>query len=210
MSKYSDILKDYIEKSNLSLSEIEKGLRKKGFNKNKSYLSNLQNGKVEPPSTDVNIAIAEIIGADPLRLILTPLIEHLKQNKESGVTANSFIKEVSNLMFSLISTLVDIYKEEFYEYAITLVDDEGLEEDFKEDFKETLKVDINYENMRKVYDEIPEEEIIKMFLPLETDKIKIGGETEELQLEVTSDEEQYLIECLQIYRKLQLKPKNLN
>lgn len=207
MSKYSEILKEYIEKSNLSLSEIEKGLRKKGFNKNKSYLSNLQNGKVEPPSTDVNIAIAEIIGADPLRLILTPLIEYLKQNKESAVTASSFIKEVSNLMFGLISTLVDIYKEEFYEYAIAWIDDEGIEEEFKEEFKETLKVDINYENMRKVYDEMPEEEIIKMFLPLETDKIKIGSETEELQLAVTSDEEQYLIECLRIYRKMQLKPK---
>ena len=210
MSKYSEILKEYIEKSNLSLSEIEKGLRKKGFNKNKSYLSNLQNGKVEPPSTDVNIAIAEIIGADPLRLILTPLIEYLKQNKETGETASSFIKEVTNLMFGLISTLVDIYKEEFYEYAIAFIDDEGIEEDIIENVKEALKVDINYENMRKVYDEIPEEEIITMFLPLETDKIKIGSETEDLQLEVTSDEEQYLIECLRIYRKMQLKPKNLN
>lgn len=202
MSRYSEILKEYIKKSNLSLSELEKGLRKKGFNKNKSYLSNLQNGKVEPPSTDVNIALAEIIGADPLRLILTPLIEYLKQNKESDGTS-SFIKETYFLMFSLFSTLVDIYKDEFYEYAIALTGDERINEDFKEYF--------NYENMREVYNEIPEEEIIKMFLPLETDsKSKIGSETEELQLEVTSDEEQYLIECLRIYRKMQLKPKNLN
>ncbi|MGE1042628.1 hypothetical protein ACQKF0_25525 [Bacillus wiedmannii] len=114
-------------------------------------------------------------------------------------------------MFGLISTLVDIYKEEFYEHAIAFIDDEGIEEDFKKAFNETLKVDINYENMRKVYDEIPEEEVIKMFLPLETDKIKIVSEIEEMELEeVTSDEEQYLIECLRLYRKMQLKPNNQN
>ncbi|KUF27515.1 hypothetical protein AMR94_23200 [Bacillus sp. G3(2015)] len=198
MSRYSEILKEYIEKSNLSLSEIENELRKKGFNKNKSYLSNLQNGKVEAPSVEVNIALAETIGADPIRFVLTPLIEHIKQNKKTN--ENNIVEDFSNLIFSFISTIFDMYKDEFYHYVVT-------------HFDETIEVDsihhFNYEDMKSMYEkEIPEEEFIQMFFPFNPIQINIDGEAEDFQSEVTSDEEQYLLECLKLYRKMQLKPKN--
>ncbi|WP_144496939.1 helix-turn-helix domain-containing protein [Bacillus toyonensis] len=197
MSRYSEILKEYIEKSNLSLSEIENELRKKGFNKNKSYLSNLQNGKVEAPSVEVNIALAETIGADPIRFVLTPLIGHIKQNKKTN--ENNIVKDYSNMMFSFISTIFDMYKDEFYHYVVT-------------NFDETIELDLihrfNYEDMKSMFEkEITEEEFIQMVFPFDLQK-KTDGETEESLVEITSDEEQYLLECLKLYRKMQLKPKN--
>ncbi|MEK5299801.1 helix-turn-helix transcriptional regulator [Bacillus sp. FSL R10-2201] len=198
MSRYSEILKEYIEKSNLSLSEIENELRKKGFNKNKSYLSNLQNGKVEAPSVEVNIALAKTIGADPIRFVLTPLIEHIKQNK--NINENDLVKDVSNLTFGFISTIFDMYKDELYPYFVTYFD-ETIEEDLSHCF--------NYENMRSIFEkEVTEEIFIQTFLPFDPVQRKIDSEAEEFQLGMTSDEEQYLLECLKLYRKMQLKPKN--
>lgn len=196
MSKYSNIIKEYIQKSNLSLSEIETELRERGFNKNKSYLSNLQNGKVEPPSPNISIALAEIIGADPLRLILTPLLESMKQNKTTNV--DTFIKDTSNLIFSFISTLADINNNELSQYVATHFDD-TIDKEGYSNF-------LSYEVMRKALEEIPEEEIIQMFLPIQSNKKQLDNQSEELTLIVTSDEEQYLMECLKIYRKMQLKP----
>ncbi|WP_180271348.1 helix-turn-helix transcriptional regulator [Fredinandcohnia onubensis] len=195
MGKYSEILKEYIEQSNLSLSQIEKELRKKGFNKNKSYLSNLQNGKTDPPSPEVSIALAEIIGGDSVRLILTPLIESFRQNET--MDQESFFNVVSNLIFGLISTMVDIYKEEFYEYIKHF--DDSIDENFLQF--------LSYERMRNIYNEIPQEEIIKMFLPIDVEKKQINNESVQLTLTVSNDEELYLYECLKVYRKLQLSPK---
>jgi len=196
MSKYSDIIKEYIQKSHLSLSEIEKELRKRGFNKNKSYLSNLQNGKVEPPSPNISIALAEIVDVDPVRLILTPLLESMKKSKPTN--DNNFIKDVPKVLFSCIATLADIYKEEFSQYMVDYFDDTFD--------KEELINFLNYEVMRKNYDELPEEEIMQMFLPIESNTKQLDNQSEELSIIVTSDEEQYVMECLKIYRKMRLKP----
>ncbi|MFF2499572.1 hypothetical protein [Peribacillus sp. NPDC058075] len=196
MGKYSEILKEYIQQSNLSLSEIETELRKKGFNKNKSYLSNLQNGKTDPPSPEVSVALAEIIGGDPVRLILTPLVESFRENETKG--EESFINVFSNLLFGLISTIVDIYREEFYEYMKHI--DDSIEGN-----REGVLQFINYESMRSVYDEMTQDEIIKMFLPVDIEKSQVSNES---TLTVSNDEELYLYECLEVYRKLQLRPKN--
>jgi transcriptional regulator with XRE-family HTH domain len=207
MGRYAEILKEYIEQSKLSLSEIETELRKKGFNKNKSYLSNLQNGKVEPPSSEVNIALAEIIGADPIRLILTPLLESMKSMKQNEKTNEDlWIKVVTDIFIGVVCTMADVFKDEYYQFIIKYFDeyfDNTPNEEDKEDFINFL----GYEQMREVYDEIPEEELMKTVIPFQPEIKEESTQSDEFTLEVSSDEEQYLIECLNLYRKMQLKPK---
>lgn len=202
MSKYSEVLKEYIERSKLSLSEIETELRKKGYNKNKSYLSNLQNGKVEPPSSAVNFALSEVIGADPIRLVTIPLIESMNE-KNSEVNQSSFITYLVNLFFSMYATLVDLNKESFYEYVVTYFDDK-IE---REDFINSLSFDV----MKGILKDIPQEEILKILIP-QVNIAQISNEnatqleSNTSELYVSSEEEEYLIECLEVYRKLKLKP----
>ncbi|MCM3118803.1 hypothetical protein M3610_26855 [Neobacillus sp. MER 74] len=206
MARYSGILKEYIEKSKLSLSQIETELRKKGFNKNKSYLSNLQNGKVEPPSSEVNIALAEIIGADPIRLILTPLLESMKSMMRNEKTnEETWIEVFTDLVIGVMCTMADVFKDEYYQYIIKYFD-EYLGDTFNMEAKENLINFLSYEQMREVYDEIPKEELMKSFIPFEPQTNNENSQLDELDIVLSSDEEQFILECLNIYRKMHLKP----
>ena len=206
MARYSGILKEYIEKSKLSLSQIETELRKKGFNKNKSYLSNLQNGKVEPPSSEVNITLAEIIGADPIRLILTPLLESMKSMMRNEKTnEETWIEVFTDLVIGVMCTMADVFKDEYYQYIIKYFD-EYLGDTFNMEAKENLINFLSYEQMREVYDEIPKEELMKSFIPFEPQTNNENSQLDELDIVLSSDEEQFILECLNIYRKMHLKP----
>ncbi|WP_342556645.1 XRE family transcriptional regulator [Lysinibacillus sp. FSL P4-0201] len=66
--KYSDILRKSIIESDLSLAQITRRLEKKGVNIDKSYLSKLQNGKINPAGERINDAISEVLGIDKLEL----------------------------------------------------------------------------------------------------------------------------------------------
>ncbi|MDF9412956.1 XRE family transcriptional regulator [Brevibacillus laterosporus] len=66
--KYANILREYIEGSCLSLSQICNQLQEYGFKTNKGYLSKLQNGKIPPAGDKLNDAISKIIGIDGIKL----------------------------------------------------------------------------------------------------------------------------------------------
>ncbi|AYK05296.1 MULTISPECIES: hypothetical protein [Brevibacillus] len=66
--KYSDILRQCIENSCLSLSQICNQLQKYGFKTNKGYLSKLQNGRIPPAGDELNDAISKVIGINAIKL----------------------------------------------------------------------------------------------------------------------------------------------
>lgn len=191
MSNYSEILKGYIEKSKLSLSEIETELRRKGFNKNKSYLSNLQNGKVEPPSPEVSLALAEITGEDAVRLAATPFLEAI-------IHENVSPKELLELFWSFLATFIDLNRNILYDYAEFLnISDEPID---REDFINFF----DYELIKSSMKAIPSEEIMQILMP----DIKQSdiNTSEDNFANLTSDEKEYLMESLHVYRKMKLKP----
>ncbi|WP_277547573.1 S24 family peptidase [Brevibacillus laterosporus] len=67
---YAELLSSYIEKSNLSLSQISNALKEKGFSTDKGYISKLQNNKIPPAGEDLSRALAEITGGDSQKLIM--------------------------------------------------------------------------------------------------------------------------------------------
>ena len=191
MSTYSKILKEYIEKSKLSLSEIETELRRKGFNKNKSYISNLQNGKVEPPSPEVSLALAEITGGDAVRLASTPFLEAI-------IHENVSAQELIELFWSFLATFVDLNRDIFYEFANYLnIFDESIDRDEFINF-------FDYDLIRGGFGQIPHEEIMQIIMP--NVKQSEVDTSEDKFLNLTSDEKEYLAESLQVYRKMKLKP----
>ncbi|WMT41189.1 helix-turn-helix transcriptional regulator [Paenibacillus sp. D2_2] len=82
MLSYSELLKKYIENSELSLSQIEVKLREKGLSTNKAYISKLQNGKLPPAGDEINKALAEVLGGDEEELILVSYAEKAPILKE--------------------------------------------------------------------------------------------------------------------------------
>lgn len=74
---YYELLKDYIKKSGLSLSEISERLTDEhGYKISKGYISQLQNGKTENPATsDLNRALAAVTGGDVEKLLTAAFIE---------------------------------------------------------------------------------------------------------------------------------------
>lgn len=82
MLSYSELLKKYIENSELSLSQIETKLREKGLSTNKAYISKLQNGKLPPAGDEINKALAEVLGGDEEELILVSYAEKAPILKE--------------------------------------------------------------------------------------------------------------------------------
>ncbi|MEM5014074.1 XRE family transcriptional regulator [Niallia taxi] len=62
--KYQKLLKEGIEKKELSLTQISFRLAKKDICLDKSVLSKLQNGKLPPARDEINIALAEILDID--------------------------------------------------------------------------------------------------------------------------------------------------
>ncbi|MBT2601246.1 MULTISPECIES: LexA family transcriptional regulator [unclassified Oceanobacillus] len=73
--KYSNILKEYIQKSGLRLDDISRKLEGKGLTASREYLSRLQNGKTKPASTELNKALSEITGGDSEKLTLAAYLE---------------------------------------------------------------------------------------------------------------------------------------
>jgi transcriptional regulator with XRE-family HTH domain len=65
---YASLLRDYITKSGLSLSQIATELNKRGFSTDKGYISKLQNAKIPSAGEPMNKALAEITGGDADKL----------------------------------------------------------------------------------------------------------------------------------------------
>lgn len=61
---YSTMLKESIEKQNVSLTQVLFRLAKRDICMDKSILSKLQNGKLPPAKDEINIILAEILCID--------------------------------------------------------------------------------------------------------------------------------------------------
>ncbi|MGR6127893.1 hypothetical protein PPOLYM_03501 [Paenibacillus polymyxa] len=93
--KYSDLLKEYIKKSRLTLEEICSRLEKEGLSMSREHLSRLQNGKTPPTSDELNRAIAKVTGGDAEELIMAAYIEKapdfVKQKIQVGEDITQFL-----------------------------------------------------------------------------------------------------------------------
>lgn len=62
---YKELIRHYIEVSEMSAQEIVNEMRKIGVNLDRSYISMLKNGRAKKPASDkVNIALAKVLGID--------------------------------------------------------------------------------------------------------------------------------------------------
>lgn len=86
--KYSDLIREYIKKSGLTLDEISEKILSFNQSASKQYLSKLQNGRTPPASEELNRVIAEITGGNADALLLAAFIEkappEVKQLLEEG------------------------------------------------------------------------------------------------------------------------------
>ncbi|QHZ50871.1 helix-turn-helix domain-containing protein [Paenibacillus larvae] len=72
---YYELLKSYIRESGLSLFEISEKLKDYGYQVSKGYISQLQNGKTNPATVELNRALAAVTGGDVETLLTAALIE---------------------------------------------------------------------------------------------------------------------------------------
>lgn len=128
---YKDTLSRIIKDSGLSLREIAKRCEKKGISITPSYISQLQTGKLNPPSEEVSKAIAEVCKVDPIDLIIEGYIEKAP--------------EIIKYYFAICSQTVN----QFLELAFNLLhpDEEQL---FREKFKEKIKVSNHLANLHQL------------------------------------------------------------
>lgn len=63
---YSDILREAIERADLTLAQISRRLQAYGLKTNKAQLSKLQNGKMPPAGDKLNEALADLLNIDPI------------------------------------------------------------------------------------------------------------------------------------------------
>jgi hypothetical protein len=195
-NKYHSLIKKYILDSEISLSRIERELRKKGFNKNKAFLSNLQNGKIDPPSSDISFALAEITGGDTFRLISTALIDQIPTRLTNN---NNQLLDLFEQLKSLLSVMMDNNKEIVVDF-LTLVLNFNIDRD------ELLEY-LNYDSIKQGLDQVTLNELFQGILPSNANETKtIDTSYTYLPHDLSNDETKYLIECLEVYRKLQLKP----
>jgi SOS regulatory protein LexA len=72
---YSELVDSYIKESGMSLGEIaEKMKKEKGVKVDRTYLSKLRNNPKYAATEEINQALAEVTGGDPLRLVWAGLI----------------------------------------------------------------------------------------------------------------------------------------
>lgn len=202
---YSLLLKEYISNSRMSLTEIENEMRKRGFNKNKAYLSNLQNGKMTPPSFDVTHVLCDVIGGDPVRLALTGVLMEVSQQE--------FFPVWTDTIAIMLATFLDINKDKWCWMISEVFSKRGFELS-----KDKVEEIFDYASLKKMVneaiEEIPYEEIAESVINQEMggneDFTKVLMDTTDDQSDVleelTEDEAEYLNGCLAVYRKMNLRP----
>jgi hypothetical protein len=227
---YSLLLKEYVRNSGMSLSEIEAEMRKRGFKRNKAYLSNLQNGKVSPPPFEETRELCNVIGGDSIRLGLTGVLME--------ISAPEFFISMTDTITTMIATLLDMNKValkkelvKFYINDFPFDEVEGFKELLEEikdnDEIEKIKEDIilandleqylNFNAVKHVLDEeinkYPWREMLitalrEAIINKREDSIENVVELIDFQFNhgISLKEAEYLKECLNVYRKLNLKP----
>lgn len=73
---YAELLSKYIERSGLSLGEVARRIKEqKDVKVDRSYISKLKNGDVNPPSDEISEALAAVTNGDPIELMWAATVE---------------------------------------------------------------------------------------------------------------------------------------
>jgi SOS-response transcriptional repressor LexA len=109
MKTYSQLLKDAIEESGLTLDKIVERCKKKGLDIHATYISKLRTGKALPPSPEITQTLAEVIGFDANKLIWQGFIDR------SPDEIKDFLGAIDQKIVKLFFTLQDgsITREKF-------------------------------------------------------------------------------------------------
>ncbi|MEK3987427.1 hypothetical protein MHB77_29280 [Paenibacillus sp. FSL K6-3166] len=129
---YAELLKNFINRSKLTLDDISLELEKRGLSASKQYLSRLQNGKNPPASDALNRALAEITGGDVDSLLLAGHIEKAPDE------IKPILAEASNSGYLVKKG--DTVNESSTKYNVDLKDD--IETQKKIDFFRHLESDL--------------------------------------------------------------------
>jgi transcriptional regulator with XRE-family HTH domain len=78
--RYADMLRQAIERQNLSLAQVLFRLAKRDICMDKSVLSKLQNGKLPPAKDETNIVLADALGIDPTEFRIAAAREILPES----------------------------------------------------------------------------------------------------------------------------------
>lgn len=144
--KYSDVLKNYLKKSGLTLDQISEKLKEYNLSATPHYLSRLQNGRVPPASDELNRALAEITEGELNKLViaaqmdrLNPILDDLGEkgfneflNSVIGhmVTRDHFVKDFNTRLSQQCmlegKPFVPMNKEEIKEHFSKVSMDEKL------------------------------------------------------------------------------------
>lgn len=135
MKSYHELVKDYIKKSKKSLNQIVEDLKKEGVEKDKYYLSKLQNGKVQPAEEDFNKAFAKVTNNDPNPLMFASYIERTPEDVRyllDQMSAFSMLLDAMLITFDngyqLKNLVNENIKEELLEQGISLNDNNYIED----------------------------------------------------------------------------------
>ncbi|KAB2334280.1 helix-turn-helix domain-containing protein [Bacillus mesophilum] len=95
---YHELLNEYIKKSGLSLRQISEQMKNRGVKIDKSYISKLQNGVVNPPSLVITLALADVTGGEPEKLV---------QLAQSDGISSQFLTEMLSVSEDLMKKSLD-------------------------------------------------------------------------------------------------------
>jgi transcriptional regulator with XRE-family HTH domain len=208
---YHELLKHYIEKSGLSLSEIEEKMREKGYSTNKAYISRLQNSKIPPAGDDINEALAEITGGDAEELIL-------QANIIRSPVLGNLINTITDSTISIIKNNKDILyyiakndpgaDENFMNFFDTLFNNDGMIELAISMTPLKIKLAMIFEVFQALANEkmgvIKDDGSFVINNKLLT-KVEVSNEEDKIDENLTEDEVQFLKKQLALYRDLNLK-----
>ncbi|MCM3274211.1 helix-turn-helix domain-containing protein [Paenibacillus elgii] len=210
MRSYKDLLKEYIESSGLSLSQIEQKLREKGLSTNKTYISKLQNGKLPPAGDEINRALADVLGGDAEELVLIAYAE-------KAPVLYDLIDVLSSTFMTLIINNKDMVIEMMGHFIDTSMFEQQNIENFLIAYASSMGIKDKIEMISYVSDSLKGQSL-KDFAQLDQGVLRIDALnliTQDLQKSnspelsvnnnLTEDEQIFLNEQLELYRKLKLQ-----
>ncbi|WP_144028215.1 helix-turn-helix domain-containing protein [Paenibacillus ferrarius] len=232
MMKYTDLLKEAIEKSSFSLGQLAEILNEQGLSVDKSYLSKLQNGKVPPANEITNKALAKLLNINEDKLIISAFFEKAPIEL---IQRTNRIGEIHKLL-PLVRESIDLLKEkktvknESSMMIDVLMYQLGLQSYMSLNLTDDL-IQLN-ELQRALYSEINsfvKDIIFPLFKlndydPLLENSRFIRTATKEMQMllisatgntggnktttfsDLSKDEKEFLEKQLTLYRELKLKP----
>ncbi|OMF01196.1 hypothetical protein BK124_00520 [Paenibacillus amylolyticus] len=153
---YSELLSQYIENSGLTLGDIAAKIQEeKGLKIDRSYISMLKNNKTKNPASDeINIALAEITGGDPKKLVMAAYYEKAPQQIKERLDQ---INDVEAFIKAHLATMT-VFNSDILSDPNYLKDE--IDEKTREDLKEFPS---NAEELREYLDSLSFSETLNIF-----------------------------------------------